>query len=100
MDTNATVKATVAVPWLAIVSSTFKYIGIGLYYVTLPVVKLLLLLYYVLRYILSPFIALAQGLLQLVLIPWHVVAKFGVRRTLHRLHGQLTDLIADMVLHW
>lgn len=81
METNTTVEATaLAVPWLTVTVSIFSYIGTGLYYIALPIVKLLLVAYYVLRYILSPFVATARGFVQLLLIPWHIVAKFEVCR--------------------
>ena len=59
--------------------------GNVLYYATLPTVKLLLFLVYVLRLLLSPFIYTATVFVQLCLIPYNIAAKFEVCRPLHEL---------------
>lgn len=79
MDADATIQTVAAVPWYQITATTLRYIAKGLYYtVLLPIVKLLLLVYSLLRFILSPFIAVGHVLLQLLLIPWRIAAKFEV----------------------
>ena len=57
----------------------YEVAGKILYYITLPVVKTLLLVSYVLRIVLSPFIYIAQVLVQLCLIPYNVAARFEVQ---------------------
>lgn len=57
----------------------FQAAGTFLYYVSLPVVKLLLLIVYILRVCLSPFIYIGNAFMRLCLVPWHILAKFEVR---------------------
>lgn len=54
----------------------YEIAGKVLYYVTLPVVYILLLLFYVLRFLLSPFIYTAQVVVHVCLIPYSIAAKF------------------------
>lgn len=60
-------------PWYEIAGTLLYYV---LYYATLPVVYILLLLFYVLRFLLSPFIHAAQVIVHVSLIPYNIAAKF------------------------
>lgn len=76
----------------------YEIVGKVLYYVTLPVVYVLLLLFYVLRTILSPFISLAQAIVHLCLIPYNIAAKFEAGLPEHLLLITLT-VTGCLVLH-
>lgn len=58
----------------------YEVAGKVLYYITLPIVKVLLLVFYLVRVVLSPFIYIAQVLVQLCLIPYDLAARFEVER--------------------
>ena len=77
----------------------YEIAGRILYYITLPIVKLLLLLFYVLHTIFSPFIHIAQVLVHTFLIPFNVAAKFEVGPARANFYSLLTST-GCLVLHW
>lgn len=60
----------------------YEVAGRVLYYISLPVVQLVLwlvyILLYILRVVLSPFIYIASSIFHLCLIPYNIAAKFEV----------------------
>lgn len=84
----------------------YEVAGKVLYYISLPIVKVLLLVFYLLHVLLSPFIYIAQGFVQLCLIPYNIAAKFEVERHINslfftdsnRLSGTLSAAQSSSVL--
>lgn len=58
----------------------YEVTSLVLYYISLPIVKLCLLLLYILRILVSPIVYLFNALWSLLLIPYNVLAKFEVRK--------------------
>lgn len=56
----------------------YEIAGRVLYYIALPVVSILILLFHILQAILSPFVSIARGIFNICTIPYHIAAKFEV----------------------
>jgi len=57
----------------------FEVAGKILYYISLPIVKLLLVILYILRLLLSPFLSIGSAFVRLLLVPYNFLAKLEVR---------------------
>lgn len=56
----------------------YEVAGRVLYYIALPVVSILILLFHILQAVLSPFVSIARGIFNICMTPYHIAAKFEV----------------------